>query len=303
MSTATPGRLAQAVERAVGRIERAERLDPVAEKISGTLGPILSHRGARSVLSGTAGGHPAHPALVLAPVGAWLSSAALDALGGPASRRSARRLVGLGLATVAPAALTGASDWFYTAGAERRVGLVHAATNYTAVGLYTGSWLARRRGHHHVGVALGALGLSAVSIAGWLGGHLTYARGVGVDTTAFQVAPADWVDVIAEAEVTAETPTLVHAGPTPVLLLRHDGEWTAMADRCTHRGAPLHQGSIEAGCIVCPWHDSLFALDDGHVEAGPATRPQPMYEVRTRYGMVQVRRSDEPGSLRSNVAD
>ncbi|MGI8667928.1 MAG: Rieske (2Fe-2S) protein, partial [Jatrophihabitans sp.] len=136
--------------------------------------------------------------------------------------------------------------------------------------------------------------------AGWLGAHLSYARGVGVDTTAFQVAPAEWADVLPDEQLPPDTPTLVHADGVPVLLLRRGTTVHALADRCTHRGAPLHEGALAGDCIVCPWHDSSFRITDGQVVDGPATRSQPVYEVRLRYGSIQVRRREEPGSLRTN---
>lgn len=37
-----------------------------------------------------------------------------------------------------------------------------------------------------------------------------------------------------------------------------------------------------AATVVCPWHDSRFALADGHVIDGPATFAQPRYEARPR---------------------
>jgi len=84
-----------------------------------------------------------------------------------------------------------------------------------------------------------------------------------------------------------------------VLTRRDDGTIVALADRCTHRGGPLHQGTLEDGCIVCPWHGSHFALD-GSVVAGPATRPAAAYEVMVAEGQVMIRRADEPRTLRKN---
>jgi nitrite reductase/ring-hydroxylating ferredoxin subunit len=123
--------------------------------------------------------------------------------------------------------------------------------------------------------------------------------GVGVDTTAFQQLPGEWLDVAAEADVPADTALEVDADGVPVLLARVEGEVVALADRCTHRGAPLHEGVVENGCVTCPWHDSVFALRDGAVVSGPATRPQPALEVALEAGRVRVRRS-EVRTLRTN---
>jgi nitrite reductase/ring-hydroxylating ferredoxin subunit len=41
--------------------------------------------------------------------------------------------------------------------------------------------------------------------------------------------------------------------------------------------------------VQCPWHASRFRLSDGHVMRGPATRPQPSYELREEAGRVQIR--------------
>ena len=284
----------------VGRIERATSLDPLADRVSSWLAkPLAASAPLRNALSGTAGGHPLHPMLVVVPIGSWVGASYLDLTGGKAGRAAATKLVGLGIAGAVPAALTGANDWTYTKGAERRVGFVHALGNYFALGLYTGSWLARRRQRRALGASLAAAGALTISVTGWLGGHLSYARGVGVDTTAFDGASEDWVDVFPEAELIDEQPTLVHDGRVPVLLVRTGGQLYAIADRCTHRGGPLHEGQFADSCITCPWHGSKFRVTDGQVLAGPASRSQQSYEVRTRYGSIQVRHVDEPGYLRT----
>jgi nitrite reductase/ring-hydroxylating ferredoxin subunit/uncharacterized membrane protein len=302
------------LNRLVARIENSNRLDRIADAAANIAAKPLTFTPLRNVLSGTAGGHPLHPAMVLAPMGSWLAATYLD-FGGAAGKNAdaaAQRLIAAGLVTALPAALTGASDWSYTTGAERRVGFVHAAGNWLAIGLYAGSWTARRQGHHTTGKYLAVGGSALLGVTGWLGGHLAYARGVGVDTTAFQVAPGEWTDVINVAELAADQPTLVHAAGVPVMLVltgnsgdggngsdAGDGELLALAGRCTHRGGPLHEGPYEDGCIVCPWHGSRFRVSDGQVLGGPATRSQPAYETRTRYGSVQVRRTGETGSLRT----
>jgi hypothetical protein len=99
----------------------------------------------------------------------------LDMLDGCRYGDAAVVMAGTGCAAAVPTALTGWSDWLDTTGAERRVGLVHAAANSAAVLLYATSWLAPRRSpgrgrQHHCPRCGRAFG------RGWLGGHLAYAR-------------------------------------------------------------------------------------------------------------------------------
>jgi len=292
-------RVNKVLERFVSRIEHAEALDPLASKLAELASPLLARRWARGALSGTPIGHPIHPLLVAAPIGSWLGANCLDVFGGAKARPAARCLVGLGMAAAAPAAITGASDWLYTEGAERRVGLVHAVGNYAALGCYLQSWLLRPR-HQRLGAVLAGVGTAALAVTGWLGGHLVYARGVGVDTTAFQPAPVEWTAAVAATALRPDRPTLVHVEGVPIALVFVDGQLHAIADRCSHRGGPLHEGAYSDGCLTCPWHGSRFRVADGQVLVGPATRSQRVYEVRTRDGMVEVRRPDEAGSLRAN---
>ena len=74
-----------------------------------------------------------------------------------------------------------------------------------------------------------------------------------------------------------------------VLLVRQGGRVYALANRCTHRGGPLHQGRLSDGCVECPWHKSVFRLDDGSVERGPAAYPQRSFDVRVADGEIFVR--------------
>ena len=149
----------------------ATSLDALANRLAAWVGPLLPAGRVKDAASGTAIGHPIHPVLVAVPIGSWLAAGLLDLAGGPASRSAASRLVGFGLLAAAPAGFTWVSDWLETDGAERRVGLAHAALNYTALGLYATSWWQRRRGSHLRGVLTGALGAGVLGTAGWFGGH------------------------------------------------------------------------------------------------------------------------------------
>jgi len=72
-------------------------------------------------------------------------------------------------------------------------------------------------------------------------------------------------------------------------LLKQDDQILAVSATCTHVGAPLEEGSIEEGCVVCPWHGSHFELATGHVIHGPATDDLRKFDVRIEDGNIQVR--------------
>ena len=148
----------------------------------------------------------------------------------------------------------------------------------SAVSLYAASWWARRRGLHRRGQALGVAGATVMTAAGWLGGHLAYGMGVGVDTTAFEGGPTEWREIAGPGESPSRRASA--DGIALAVLEDEEGQPRVLADRCTHRGGPLSEGQVADGCVTCPWHGSRFDLVDGHVVRGPATEPAPVYEVR-----------------------
>jgi len=280
------------------KIERLEVVDSLANRVADWVAPLYANRKLVDVASGTPLGHPLHPLLVTVPIGAYSAAFVFDAL---KDRNAADTMVALGVLSSVPAAYTGLSDWRDTQGAERRVGLVHALANSASLGLFMASWVARRAGDRRLGVNLALAGAGFVSLGGWLGGHLVYALGVGIDTTAFQQAPDDWTYAAPEDEVTEGELTMGAVNGVPLVLTKlSGGTIVAYADRCTHRGGPLHDGTLIDGCIECPWHHSRFSVEDGSIVQGPATRPQPAYEVRVHNERVEVRRSAEPRALRTN---
>lgn len=278
------------------RLERAEQLDRTAELVASLLRRVLPPGPIEDLASGVPTAHPAHPPLTALTVGCFTGASLLDLVDGNGS--GSRRLTGLGLLAAVPTILTGSSDWLSTAQAERRVGLVHAMVNGYALTLLFAGYRARAGGHQLRGATLGAIGTATLTAGGWLGGHLAYAQGVGVDTTAFQRLPDDWTDVAAVADVHPDTATPGWAGEVPVFLSRTEAGLVALAGRCTHRGGPLFEGDVDDGCVTCPWHGARFRVDDGSVVSGPAVRPATVLQVRVAGDRVQVRRAEEARALR-----
>jgi nitrite reductase/ring-hydroxylating ferredoxin subunit len=283
--TASPTPLAPAIE----AIEGASPLDAPAKALGRWVRGALGREPLKDALSGTWLGHAVHPMLTDVVIGSFLSSTLLDLLGGDDGEHARRRLVAVGIAAAAPTALTGANDW---ADAEpvddgvRRAGIVHAASNVTALGLYTASLA----GSSRRGAALRLAGAAVLMAGGYLGGYLTLTKGVGPDQTVYDPGPEDWTPAGDASRLQDRQPLRVVVDDTPVLLLRDGAELFAIHDRCSHRGCSLSDGSLEGDEIVCACHGSRFDRRDGSVRGGPATAPQPAFEVRVRDERVEVRR-------------
>ncbi len=60
-------------------------------------------------------------------------------------------------------------------------------------------------------------------------------------------------------------------------LTHHQGTWAALDNACPHQGGPLGEGSIENGCLRCPWHgwdfDPITGKPPGGYDDGVQTYP------------------------------
>lgn len=158
-------------------LENDERLDPAVDAF-GELTAPLGAPGLGDVLRGAWLGHALHPSLTDVPLGLWTAASVLDLVGGPSARPAAQRLLGVGLLSAAPTVASGWAEWHRSDRPAQRVGVAHAALNVAAIGLYAGSWAARRGDRHRLGVLLGLVGSGAAGAAGYLGGHLAAVRKV-----------------------------------------------------------------------------------------------------------------------------
>jgi uncharacterized membrane protein len=173
-----------AAARAAVALENEERLDPVVSKAAELTRP-LHDSATGSALRGEWMGHALHPALTDLPIGMFTATAVLDLFGGKSSRSAAQKLVGVGLLGAVPTAITGWAEWTRAEHRAQRVGVAHAALNVASIGLYAGSWMARRADRHRLGKALGFVGSGLSGAAAYLGGHLVAVRDVSSQHPAF----------------------------------------------------------------------------------------------------------------------
>lgn len=270
-----------------------ERLQKLLDKTLYAGGQPQAQR-LRNFLNGTWLGEPLHAALTDIPVGAWTAAVIFDAL---SLTRSGRELapaadasIAIGLAGAACAAVAGVTDWSDVDPPARRTGFIHGLLNISATALFATSFILRKKNSRAGGRLTAALGYGVMSFAAHLGGKMVYENRVGVDRTAGQPLPRDFVAVLAESDLPNDRPTRAVHGGVPILLVRRRDRLFAMAETCSHFSGPLSQGKLIGDSIVCPLHNSRFALEDGRVLNGPAVHPQPCLEARARGGQIEVRR-------------
>jgi nitrite reductase/ring-hydroxylating ferredoxin subunit/uncharacterized membrane protein len=273
---------------------------PVEEKLQKLLDKALYANGRpsaqkiRNFLNGSWLGEPLHVVLTDLPIGAWTVAIMFDALDLIRNRRqfslAADTSLAIGVAGAAATAAAGITDWSDVDPPARRLGLIHGVLNLGVTALFTTSLVLRKRNSRTVGRVFAALGYALLSYTAHLGGKLVYEYRVGVDRTAGEVFPTDFVAVLAESKLADGTPTRVIHNGVSILLVRCGKRVFALAETCSHFSGPLSEGKLVGDSIVCPYHASRFALDDGRVLNGPAVHPQPCLEVRVRNGQIEVRK-------------
>ena len=76
----------------------------------------------------------------------------------------------------------------------------------------------------------------------------------------------------------------------PIAVVRIGDDVYAIGDRCTHQDISLAEGEVHADerTIECWKHGSEFSLETGEPRSLPATRAEPVYQVRVEDGDIVV---------------
>jgi nitrite reductase/ring-hydroxylating ferredoxin subunit/uncharacterized membrane protein len=292
------------MSRAINRIlDRQRWLDPLADALQKGIGGFYKALGApgrtlKTLLHGTALGHPLHPVITDIPLGAWTLAIVFDVIwlikGTHGWVSAADVTIFIGLLAAVGAAVTGYTDWNETYARERRVGLAHGLLNTAAIAFYLVSLIIRLSGSGRgIAIIVALVGYAFVTSAAFLGGELVFNIGTGVNHHAFQHQPTDFMPVLAEAQLAEGKLQKGMAGDTPVLLYKRGGSICAIGDTCAHAGGPLSEGKLDGNEVICPWHFSRFDVCTGVVKGGPATVSQVRYETRVQNGQIEVRVSPQ----------
>ncbi len=280
-------------------VERQTWLDKLASPIQNWLlsffgQPGQPRRKLKDMLNGTWLGHALHPVLTDVPLGAWSGATLLDLTWlnneDEGVARSADLTLVLGLAGATGALVTGLTDWSDLDGTDRRVGLMHGLLNGSITCMYLASLLLRLTGLRRTAIAFSTSGYLVSLFSAYLGGELSFAKGIGVSHVAWEGGPDDFVAVMDAQDLVDGKLTRVDVSGIPAVLLKQGQSIYAIGATCTHLAGPLAEGTVKDGVVTCPWHGSSFCMADGSVVNGPAVYAAPTFAVRMRNGKIELRR-------------
>ncbi|PYX13429.1 MAG: hypothetical protein DMG84_19125 [Acidobacteria bacterium] len=115
--------------------------------------------------------------------------------------------------------------------------------------------------------------------AAYLGGHLVYEQGIGVDHTLGEALPEKFVPVSSESELADGELKRGEHDDVPILLVRRGKRIFALAEKCSHLGGPLSEGKLrDDSCVPGMARGSLSKM------AGYSMAPQCILSPALRLG-------------------
>ncbi|PCH45522.1 MAG: nitrite reductase (NAD(P)H) small subunit [Hyphomicrobiales bacterium] len=84
---------------------------------------------------------------------------------------------------------------------------------------------------------------------------------------------ANWVALGQLEDIPVQGSRCVTAGEKTIALFRTmDDRVFALEDKCPHKDGPLSQGIVHDGCVTCPLHNWVIALDTGEAQGADEGR-------------------------------
>src|SRR5437763_2977105 len=89
------------------------------------------------------------------------------------------------------------------------------------------------------------------------------ARAPPTSTRTGESMEREWLHAGALQTLRAKGVVVVKGADRPIAVYAHDGQVSAVDNRCPHMGFPLHRGSVQDGILTCHWHHARFDLCSG----------------------------------------
>ena len=105
-----------------------------------------------------------------------------------------------------------------------------------------------------------------------------------------------YVKIMKEEDLPIGKSAIISAGEDEIALFNYKGKYYAVANKCPHRGAPLGEGRIEEGIVICPNHEWRFKLENGANMQNPELFI-PTYPVKVKNDNIYIGLEGESGNI------
>ena len=105
-----------------------------------------------------------------------------------------------------------------------------------------------------------------------------------------------YVKVMSEEDLPIGKSAIISAGEDEIALFNYKGKYYAVANKCPHRGAPLGEGRIEEGIVICPNHEWRFKLENGANMQNPELFI-PTYPVKVKNENIYIGLEGASGNI------
>ncbi len=105
-----------------------------------------------------------------------------------------------------------------------------------------------------------------------------------------------YVKVMTVEDLPIGKSAIISAGEDEIALFNYKGKYYAIANKCPHRGAPLGEGRIEEGIVICPNHEWRFKLETGANMQNPELFI-PTYPVKVKNENIYIGLEGESGNI------
>ncbi len=104
----------------------------------------------------------------------------------------------------------------------------------------------------------------------------------------FEDDKLEYITVASIEEINEGGRLFVEIDEQPIVIIKMNGEYFAIADVCSHDDGPVGEGNIEGHEIICPRHGARFDIRTGKVLALPAFVDIPAYPIRINGDQIEI---------------
>jgi nitrite reductase/ring-hydroxylating ferredoxin subunit len=107
-----------------------------------------------------------------------------------------------------------------------------------------------------------------------------------------------FVKVAETSEIPAGKMKMVKLEGKEILIANVNGNYYAIANKCTHKNGDLSKGSLDGNIVTCPLHSSRSDVTTGKAISGPKiaffrakTNDEPSFEVKVEGNELMLKTS------------